>query len=74
MNSQSTNKNNIKAISTTVVVSSLLLISILFPNVSVADSSGRQEMMCLVSELVLEILLSDDDKITTTRGHNEMDN
>ncbi|WP_155500364.1 hypothetical protein [Pseudomonas coronafaciens] len=74
MNSQSTNKNNIKAISTTVVVSSLLLISILFPNVSVADSSGRQEMMCLVSGLVLEILLSDDDKITTTRGHNEMDN
>jgi hypothetical protein len=65
MNSQSTNKNNIKTLFTEVAVSSLLLISILFPNVSVADSSGRQEMMCSVGGLVLDILLGTNEQQTS---------
>lgn len=43
----------------------LFIITILLSNVSHADSSGRQEMMCSVGGLVLDILLGTNEKQTT---------
>lgn len=51
-------KNNITAFQ-------LFLITILLTNVSHADSSGRQEMMCSVGGLVLDILLGTNEQQTT---------
>ena len=51
-------KNNITAFH-------LFLITILLSNVSHADSSSRQEMMCSVGGLVLDILLGTNEQQTT---------
>ena len=50
-------KNNITAFK-------LFLITVLLSNVSHADSSGRQEMMCSVGGLVLDILLGTNEQQT----------
>jgi len=50
-------KNNITAFHS-------FLIIILLSNVSHADSSGRQEMMCSVGGLVLDILLGTNEQQT----------
>lgn len=51
-------RNNITALQ-------LFIISILLSNVSHADSSGRQEMMCSVRSLVLDILLGTKQQQST---------
>jgi hypothetical protein len=51
-------KNNITALH-------LFLITIILSNVAHADSSGRQEMMCSVGGLVLDILLGSNELKTT---------
>lgn len=43
----------------------LFIITMLLSNVSLADSSGRQEMMCSVGGLVLDILLGTNEQQTT---------
>lgn len=53
-------KNNISAFH-------IFLITILLSNISHADSSGRQEMMCSVGGLVLEILLGANEQQTTLK-------
>lgn len=53
-------KNNISAFH-------IFLITILLSNISHADSSGRQEMMCSVGGLVLEILLGANEQQTTIK-------
>lgn len=64
MNSQSTNKNKQSSLLKEIAVSSILLITILHSNVSYADSSGRQELMCSVGGLVLDILLGTNEQQT----------
>ncbi|WP_153050212.1 hypothetical protein [Pseudomonas sp. MF4836] len=65
MNSQSTNKNKKSSLLNEIAVSSFFLITILLSNVSHANSSGRQEMMCSVGGLVLDILLGTNEQQTT---------
>lgn len=71
MNGQSTNNIKKNSLLNEIAVSSFLLVTILISNISNADSSGRQEMMCFVGGLVLEILLSSDEQITLKGGVNE---
>lgn len=64
MNGKSTNKNKQNSLIKKLAVSSFLLISIPLSNVAHADSSVRQEMMCSVGGLVLEILLGTNEQQT----------
>lgn len=43
----------------------LFIITMLLSNISLAGSSGRQEMMCSVGGLVLDILLGTNEQQTT---------